>query len=146
MERVENIGGHYVRTLRLWREAFLSNFEAKIRPALQRQYPDMSEAEVRPFQRKWEVCDASALFDIHGRTDTSASSTISPTVRPASPPKRRVMLSSPFVERGHGSCWRGFRSSIYPDLVLHRLMPPSDGHPGARSSSQDWAPIFGERT
>ena len=55
MERVENIGGHYTRTLRLWKEAFLANFETRIRPALQRQHPNMSEAEIRVFQRKWEV-------------------------------------------------------------------------------------------
>jgi cyclopropane-fatty-acyl-phospholipid synthase len=55
VEKVENIGGHYARTLRLWRERFLANFEDKIRPALEREHPDMTKDEVDVFRRKWEV-------------------------------------------------------------------------------------------
>lgn len=55
MEKVENIGGHYAKTLRLWREAFLANFDEKIRPALEQENPGMSEEEAEVFRRKWEV-------------------------------------------------------------------------------------------
>ena len=55
MEKVENIGSHYTRTLRLWRERFLANFDDKIRPALVKEHPDMTKDEVDVFRRKWEV-------------------------------------------------------------------------------------------
>jgi hypothetical protein len=55
VEKVENIGGHYARALRLWREKFLANFEDKIRPALMKEHPGMREEEVEVFRRKWEV-------------------------------------------------------------------------------------------
>lgn len=55
IENVENIGGHYSRTLRLWKESFLANFDERIKPALLRQHSDMTEAGVEVFKRKWEV-------------------------------------------------------------------------------------------
>lgn len=55
VERVENIGGHYAKALRLWKEKFLANFESEIRPALRTEHPDMSEEGVEVFRRKWEV-------------------------------------------------------------------------------------------
>lgn len=55
VERVENIGGHYARTLRLWKEAFLANFDDTIRPALRREHAGMSNDEMEVFRRKWEV-------------------------------------------------------------------------------------------
>lgn len=55
LERVENIGGHYTRALRLWSEGFLLNFNDKIRPALVDSYPEMSEEAIGVFHRKWEV-------------------------------------------------------------------------------------------
>ncbi|KAI1640114.1 cyclopropane-fatty-acyl-phospholipid synthase [Biscogniauxia mediterranea] len=54
VERVENIGGHYAKTLRLWRERFLLNFESKIRPALKAEHPGMTPEEINVFRRKWE--------------------------------------------------------------------------------------------
>ena len=33
-ESIENIGPHYAKTLRLWRQNFMQNFNAKIKPAL----------------------------------------------------------------------------------------------------------------
>nr|POE72410.1 tuberculostearic acid methyltransferase ufaa1 [Quercus suber] len=61
-ESVENIGPHYAKTLRLWRQSFMQNFQTKIRPALlaehQRDGPNgskkMSEEDVELFRRKWE--------------------------------------------------------------------------------------------
>ncbi|RMY27279.1 hypothetical protein D0865_16053 [Hortaea werneckii] len=60
-ESVENIGPHYAKTLRLWRQAFMQNFAAKIRPALLREHAGgkeggktMSEDEIETFKRKWE--------------------------------------------------------------------------------------------
>ncbi|KAI1116750.1 cyclopropane-fatty-acyl-phospholipid synthase [Nemania sp. NC0429] len=54
VERIENIGGHYVKCLRLWKENFLANFDSKIRPALKREHGHMTEEEVNVFRRKWE--------------------------------------------------------------------------------------------
>ncbi|KAJ4294745.1 hypothetical protein N0V88_004979 [Collariella sp. IMI 366227] len=54
VEKIENIGAHYARTLRLWRERFLAKFESKIRPALMREHPDMTAKTVEVFRRKWE--------------------------------------------------------------------------------------------
>jgi cyclopropane-fatty-acyl-phospholipid synthase len=56
VEKIENIGGHYAKTLRLWREEFMMNFESRIRPALMLEHEDMGEKEIAVFQRKWEVC------------------------------------------------------------------------------------------
>lgn len=55
VEKIENIGGHYAKTLRLWREEFMLNFESRIRPALMLEHEDMGEKEVAVFRRKWEV-------------------------------------------------------------------------------------------
>ncbi|KAK0637119.1 cyclopropane-fatty-acyl-phospholipid synthase [Bombardia bombarda] len=54
VERIENIGGHYAKTLRLWRENFIANFETKIRPALRREHEGMTDEEMDVFRRKWE--------------------------------------------------------------------------------------------
>lgn len=55
VERVENIGGHYAKTLRLWRESFMSNFDAKIKPALIEKHGIMTDDAIAVFRRKWEV-------------------------------------------------------------------------------------------
>lgn len=55
IENVENIGGHYSKTLRLWREAFMENFESKIKPALLQEHPHMAKDGAEVFRRKWEV-------------------------------------------------------------------------------------------
>lgn len=55
VENVENIGGHYAKTLRLWKESFLENFDEKIRPALLTEHPEMSNEGVEVFRKKWEV-------------------------------------------------------------------------------------------
>ncbi|KAJ2967430.1 hypothetical protein NQ176_g9664 [Zarea fungicola] len=65
IENIENIGGHYPRTLRLWREQFMDTFEAKIRPALSKQHPEMTKDAVQVFKRKWEYyftyCEAGFI-------------------------------------------------------------------------------------
>ena len=68
-ENIENIGPHYAKTLRLWRQSFMQNFSRKIRPALiaehssssnergennQKSVNVMSEEDVEVFRRKWE--------------------------------------------------------------------------------------------
>ena len=55
VENVENIGGHYARTLRLWGEKFQESFNEKIKPALLREHPNMAKEGVEVFRRKWEV-------------------------------------------------------------------------------------------
>lgn len=56
VENIENIGPHYAKALRLWRDAFLDTWEGKIKPQLilekQREGMDNEGAEV--FKRKWE--------------------------------------------------------------------------------------------
>lgn len=53
VERIENIGGHYAKTLRLWREEFCRNFESRIRPALMSEHKNMGEKEIEVFRKKW---------------------------------------------------------------------------------------------
>ncbi|PSR90614.1 cyclopropane-fatty-acyl-phospholipid synthase [Coniella lustricola] len=65
VERVNNIGGHYAKTLRLWREAFLDKFDSDIKPALIEKQGKMKDDEVAVFRRKWEYyfryCEAGFL-------------------------------------------------------------------------------------
>lgn len=60
-ENVENIGPHYAKTLRIWRQNFMQSFSTKIRPALMAEYAlrngdnkKMSDEDVEVFKRKWE--------------------------------------------------------------------------------------------
>lgn len=55
VEKVENIGGHYARALRLWNEKFHENFSKAIKPALLKEHPEMTKDGVKVFRRKWEV-------------------------------------------------------------------------------------------
>jgi cyclopropane-fatty-acyl-phospholipid synthase len=72
VEKVENIGGHYTKTLRLWRENFLANFDTRIQAALKKEHPDMTAEEIDVFKRKWEVrfnlparhCTCGSIADI----------------------------------------------------------------------------------
>ncbi|KAG9284706.1 hypothetical protein G9A89_002937 [Geosiphon pyriformis] len=54
VDNIENIGPHYARTLRLWREQFLNNFDEDIIPALHKDWPHMTSKDVEIFKRKWE--------------------------------------------------------------------------------------------
>ena len=51
---MENIGPHYAKTLRLWREEFMQNFDQKIKPSLLEEHEGMTEKDVDLFRRKWE--------------------------------------------------------------------------------------------
>ena len=55
VDMVENIGGHYAKTLRLWKEKFERSFESRIRPALLEEHDGMTDKDVELFRRKWEV-------------------------------------------------------------------------------------------
>ena len=55
MESLLNIGGHYAKTLRLWKEKFERNFESEIWPALLREHEGMTDNDVELFRRKWQV-------------------------------------------------------------------------------------------
>lgn len=69
-ETIENIGPHYAKTLRLWRESFLANFDSRIKPALLDEYQGVdggkawTEADIQLFRRKWEYyfCYCEAGF------------------------------------------------------------------------------------
>ena len=60
IDAVLNIGGHYGKTLRLWRDKFDRNFESKIRPALLQEHGEMTEKAVELFRRKWQVCSSNS--------------------------------------------------------------------------------------
>lgn len=55
VDAILNIGGHYAKTLRLWREKFEESFDSRIRPALLDEHEGMSEKDAEVFRRKWEV-------------------------------------------------------------------------------------------
>jgi cyclopropane-fatty-acyl-phospholipid synthase len=56
VDSIENIGPHYAKALRLWREAFLANWETKIKPQLikEKAKEGMDEAGAEIFKRKWD--------------------------------------------------------------------------------------------
>ena len=56
IDSILNIGGHYAKTLRLWREKFELNFDSEIRPALLKEHEGMTDKDVELFRRKWQVC------------------------------------------------------------------------------------------
>jgi cyclopropane-fatty-acyl-phospholipid synthase len=55
VEKVENIGGHYAKALRLWNENFQNQFDTKIKPALLHSHPGLTKEAIEVFRRKWEV-------------------------------------------------------------------------------------------
>ncbi len=55
VDTILNIGGHYAKTLRLWRQKFERQFEGEIRPALLGEHEGMTEKDVELFRRKWQV-------------------------------------------------------------------------------------------
>lgn len=54
VDSVENIGPHYAKALRLWRSAFLDNWEEKIKPQLLLEKEGMDNEAAEVFKRKWE--------------------------------------------------------------------------------------------
>lgn len=58
VDAIQNIGPHYAKTLRLWRQAFLHNFDSSIAPALLRRSAKVTMKDVATFKRKWEVGDS----------------------------------------------------------------------------------------
>ncbi|KAL8807315.1 MAG: hypothetical protein Q9182_000820 [Xanthomendoza sp. 2 TL-2023] len=54
VDSILNIGGHYGKTLRLWRDRFNQNFYGKIRPALLEEHKKMADEDVELFRRKWQ--------------------------------------------------------------------------------------------
>ena len=51
---MENIGPHYAKTLRLWREQFLHNFDSQIKPSLLAEHEGMTDKDVDLKQRYWK--------------------------------------------------------------------------------------------
>lgn len=56
VDSIENIGPHYAKALRLWREAFLENWQDKIKPQLIKEKKDsgMDDEGAEIFKRKWD--------------------------------------------------------------------------------------------
>ncbi|MCJ1477693.1 hypothetical protein MMC13_006366 [Lambiella insularis] len=55
VDNILNIGGHYAKTLRIWRQNFQRNFDSRIRRALLDEHIGMTDNDVQLFRRKWEV-------------------------------------------------------------------------------------------
>ena len=62
VDGIENIGGHYTKTLRVWRANFMNNFDARIKPALISEHKGMTSRDAELFKRKWEVSRISDWF------------------------------------------------------------------------------------
>jgi len=65
IDSVNNIGPHYARTLREWRQCFLDQFNDVIVPALKAEYPSMVGGdqglnEIEVFKRKW-LCEYAKI-------------------------------------------------------------------------------------
>jgi cyclopropane-fatty-acyl-phospholipid synthase len=88
MERMENIGGHYAKTLRLWRQNFLQNFDSRIRPVMMSEHEEMREKEVEVFRRKWEV---RTYVSPYNNRMLIFANTISHIVKPDLPPRHWVI-------------------------------------------------------
>lgn len=61
VDSISNIGPHYARTLREWKNSFEEKFESIIEPALKEEYPDVMNGknglyEIEVFKRKW-ICE-----------------------------------------------------------------------------------------
>jgi cyclopropane-fatty-acyl-phospholipid synthase len=56
VDSIENIGPHYAKALRLWRETFLDNWESKIKPQLikEKAGEGMDDEGAEVFKRKWD--------------------------------------------------------------------------------------------
>ena len=89
VDSILNIGGHYAKTLRLWREKFEREFDSKIRPALLGEHEGMTDKDVELFRRKWQV----SRDTYHGKVQKSDGffSTTSRIARQALIPKPLVM-------------------------------------------------------
>ncbi|KIW21085.1 hypothetical protein PV08_01664 [Exophiala spinifera] len=55
VDSIENIGPHYAKTLRIWKENFERNFQKCIKPALLAEHEGMTESDVQLFRKKWEA-------------------------------------------------------------------------------------------
>ena len=54
VNELEDIGPRYAKTLRLWKENFIMNYETLIRPALLAKHSGMTDNDAELFKRKWE--------------------------------------------------------------------------------------------
>jgi cyclopropane-fatty-acyl-phospholipid synthase len=55
LDNLEDIGTHYVKALRLWREKFVANWPY-IKSSYIKQHSQRTEAEMEAFRRRWIVC------------------------------------------------------------------------------------------
>ncbi|KAF5875821.1 putative cyclopropane-fatty-acyl-phospholipid synthase protein [Botrytis fragariae] len=69
LESVQSIGPHYVRTLRLWRESFIRNWD-KTKLLYMKERGDMTLLDLETFQRRWigyfSYCEAGFRAGILG--------------------------------------------------------------------------------
>lgn len=102
VEGVRNIGGHYAKTLRIWREAFVREWDTIEKEVTARGM------DAGVFRRKWEVSAMRfdmilaktltkdlELKDLRVPLLTSVCSTTLPTVKPDLRPKSSTIISLP---------------------------------------------------
>lgn len=63
VDAVENIGPHYAKTLRIWKDNFLTHFDDRIQPALIAEHSGMNSKDTALFKRKWEVSQLPSLTE-----------------------------------------------------------------------------------
>jgi cyclopropane-fatty-acyl-phospholipid synthase len=63
VDAIENIGPHYAKTLRIWKENFMTHFEDRIQPALIAEHVGINSRDTALFKRKWEVSRSLPLVD-----------------------------------------------------------------------------------
>ena len=90
VDKIFNIGGHYAKTLRLWRANFESHFDDEIRPALMEEHESMTQRDIDLFKRKWQVSRSETFF-IHLQSSNCKHSIISPIAKLGSTPRPWAM-------------------------------------------------------
>lgn len=59
-DRLINLGGHYSRCLRGWRENFAANFESRIVPGLVERNSGITKSDMEIFRKKWMVSTSNS--------------------------------------------------------------------------------------
>ncbi|GME50006.1 Cyclopropane-fatty-acyl-phospholipid/mycolic acid synthase [Neofusicoccum parvum] len=131
VDDIENIGPHYAKTLRLWREEFMQNFDERIKPSLlvesEKRGQAMGKKDVETFRRKWEYYFTYCEAGFRAKT---LGDVIITTCGAALLPDAKAVLDTFFQEvLRHPDAlasWALLRNATQP-LVWLDHAPPPDG-------------------
>ena len=115
VDDIKNIGGHYAKTLRLWRQKFEQNFDTAIRPALLSEHKGMTDRDTELFKRKWQ---ASSCKLLQWSRELIAVSITSPIAKLGLIRRQSAMSLSLLVAKARQSSWRAF---LYEREVISSL-------------------------